>query len=125
MMLRLLRLLRISGMTGGSVLTAVVERECSAKPALPASRLRCTSDAKMTIGHDRNNQCAANTAGRQSRLMSLVESTTNAVVGFLLALATQFVVFPLFGLAVSVASNILIGAVFTIVSLARSYVLRR
>lgn len=61
----------------------------------------------------------------QSRWMSLVEAIVNVVVGYLLALATQFAVFPWFGLAVSVAENLLIGAVFTAVSLARSYVLRR
>jgi hypothetical protein len=34
-------------------------------------------------------------------------------------------VFPLFGIRVSLADNLLIGVVFTVVSLARSYALRR
>lgn len=62
---------------------------------------------------------------RQSRLMSVVEAVTNVVVGYLLAIATQFAVFPLFGVVVSAADNMLIGGIFTAVSLARSYLLRR
>jgi hypothetical protein len=61
----------------------------------------------------------------QSRLMSLVESGTNVAVGFAVALATQFVVFPLFGLHASAREHVMIGLAFTFVSLARSYALRR
>ena len=61
----------------------------------------------------------------QSCLMSLVESVTNVVVGFLLALLTQFTIFPLFGLAVSIADNLVISSIFTAVSLLRSFALRR
>jgi hypothetical protein len=57
--------------------------------------------------------------------MSLVEATTNVVVGYMLAFAIQLAVFPLFGLAVSVADNMLISGIFTAVSLARTYALRR
>ena len=61
----------------------------------------------------------------QSRLMSLVESVTNIVVGHCLAVLTQVLVFPLFGLSVSLGENLGIGAVFTVVSLVRSFALRR
>ena len=61
----------------------------------------------------------------QPRLMSLIEAITNVVVGFLIALATQFAIFPLFGLLVSVTDNLLIGGIFTGVSIVRSYTLRR
>jgi hypothetical protein len=57
--------------------------------------------------------------------MSFVEAVTNVVVGFLLALLTQFTLFPLFGLVVSVADNLIIGCVFTAVSVVRSFTLRR
>src|SRR5687768_2839535 len=63
--------------------------------------------------------------GKQSRTMSLVEASTNVVVGYLLAVVTQFAVFPLFGLTVSVADNLVIGGIFTAVSLLRSFALRR
>ena len=62
---------------------------------------------------------------RQSGLMSLVEAVVNVVVGLLVAVATQIVVFPMFGLATTLGQNLAIGANFTTVSLARSYVLRR
>jgi hypothetical protein len=62
---------------------------------------------------------------RQSRLMSFVEALTNLVVGYLLAVATQFAVFPLFDLAVSLGDNLVIGGIFTAISLIRSFVLRR
>jgi hypothetical protein len=62
---------------------------------------------------------------KQSRAMSLVEATANVVVGFGVAVLAQIAVFPLFGLDVSFADNLLIGAIFTVISIARSYVLRR
>ena len=62
---------------------------------------------------------------KQSRLMSLVESLANVLVGYGVAVAAQMVVFPLFGLAVTVTENLLIGLIFTVVSIVRSYALRR
>ena len=62
---------------------------------------------------------------KQSRLMSLVESLANVLVGYGVVVITQVVVFPLFGLAVTIAENLLIGLVFTGVSIIRSYALRR
>ena len=61
----------------------------------------------------------------QSRWMSFVEAVTNVAVGYIIAVLTQITVFPLFGFRVPMSTNLLIGAIFTIVSLARSYVLRR
>lgn len=61
----------------------------------------------------------------QSRWMSLVESLTNIAVGYGLAVLTQILVFPLFGLQASLGENLLIGAMFTAVSLVRSFALRR
>jgi hypothetical protein len=62
---------------------------------------------------------------KQSRRMSLVEAFTNVVVGFGVAVLTQILVFPLFGLHVSLAENLAIGSLFTIASIGRSYLLRR
>ena len=61
----------------------------------------------------------------QTRKMSAVESVANVAVGYGVAVATQAAVFPLFGLHPSLADNLAIGAVFTVVSLVRSYCLRR
>ena len=62
---------------------------------------------------------------KQSRLMSLVESLANVLVGYVVAVVMQMAVFPLFGLAVTVTENLLIGLIFTAVSIVRSYALRR
>jgi hypothetical protein len=40
--------------------------------------------------------------------MSLVEAMTNVAVGFLLAVLTQVTLFPVLGLSVSAADNLLI-----------------
>ena len=60
-------------------------------------------------------------AMRQSRLMSLVEALVNVAVGYAVAVLTQVMVFPLFGLKTTLPENLAIGAIFTAVSLARSY----
>ena len=62
---------------------------------------------------------------KQSRLMSLVESITNVVVGYGVAVVTQIPIFPVFGLHTTLAENLKMGAVFTVVSIARSFALRR
>ena len=62
---------------------------------------------------------------RQSRLMSRVEAVSNVVVGHLLAVGVQLLVFPLFGLEATLRQGLGIGAVFTLVSLVRGYLLRR
>lgn len=61
----------------------------------------------------------------QSRHMSLIEAVTNVILGYGLAVITQIVVFPWFGLDVSIGENFAIGAVFVGISLLRSYALRR
>lgn len=57
--------------------------------------------------------------------MSLVEAATNVLVGYGVAVATQVMIFPLFGLNASLDQNLAIGSIFTVVSLVRSYALRR
>ena len=61
----------------------------------------------------------------QSHRLSLLEAVTNVVVGYALAVLTQMIVFPWFGLTASLQDNLAIGAAFVGVSLIRSYVLRR
>ena len=63
--------------------------------------------------------------GKQSRRMSLIEAITKVVVGFLVALLTQIIVFPLFDLEVSTGEHLAPGGLFTLASIARSYILRR
>ncbi len=62
---------------------------------------------------------------KQSRLMSFVEAITNVVVGYAIAVVTQILIFPIFGLHTTLAQNLMMGAAFTVVSIARSFALRR
>lgn len=62
---------------------------------------------------------------RQTRSMSLVEAAANVVIGYGVAVTTQVVVFPLFGIHIALSDDLLIGLAFLVVSLVRSYVLRR
>jgi len=62
---------------------------------------------------------------RQSLKHSFVETCTNTAIGYIVALLSQLAIFPMFGIHVPLRSNILIGAYFTIISVARGYVVRR
>lgn len=62
---------------------------------------------------------------RQSRAMSLVESVVNVIVGYGVAVVTQILIFPVFGLHTTLAQNLKMGAIFSFVSIARSFILRR
>lgn len=61
----------------------------------------------------------------QSRTMSFIESCTNIAIGYGVALTAQVIIFPVFGIHIGASDHMLIGALFTAVSLARSYMLRR
>lgn len=62
---------------------------------------------------------------RQSRLRSLREALANVAVGYAVAVLTQLLVFPMIGLTTTLAHHLGISAVFTFVSIMRSYALRR
>lgn len=61
----------------------------------------------------------------QSRKHSALEAVFNVVIGYLVAVLAQIAIFPVFGLYVPLSDNLLIGAFFTVVSLVRSYCVRR
>lgn len=61
----------------------------------------------------------------QTRLGSLIEAVLNILIGYGIALLSQLILFPLFGVNVNLIVNIQLGAWFTFISLVRSYVIRR
>jgi len=61
----------------------------------------------------------------QTKLQSLIEVCTNIFIGFWVALASQLVIFPWFGIEIPLASNLWIGAWFTAIALVRGYIIRR
>ena len=62
----------------------------------------------------------------QSKKRSLFESVTNIMVGCGVALGSQYLIFPMFGIVgVTFGEHLGITVWFTVISLARSYILRR
>jgi hypothetical protein len=62
---------------------------------------------------------------KQSKFMSMLESIINIAVGFGIGLVAQIVFLPMLGVAVSFRQNLIFAAIMTVISIARSYVLRR
>jgi hypothetical protein len=62
---------------------------------------------------------------KQSRLMSFVEALANVAVGYGVAVVTQILIFPVFGLHTTLAQNLQMGVAFTGISIVRSFLLRR
>ena len=62
---------------------------------------------------------------KQSRTMSLVESVANVVLGYGIAVAAQMLLFPVFGMHMSLVQNLKLAGAFTIISICRSFALRR
>lgn len=61
----------------------------------------------------------------QSKRNSLIESFANVAVGYFVAVGSQMVVFPILGIHIEHRTNFIIGLIFTVISLVRSYLLRR
>jgi membrane protein implicated in regulation of membrane protease activity len=61
----------------------------------------------------------------QTRLHSLIEVTANTTIGIVTSIASQMIIFPLYGVNISFLDNVIISLTFLIISIARGYVLRR
>lgn len=61
----------------------------------------------------------------QTKKQSLFESIVNVLIGVLVAVVTQMAIFPWFGIQTNMSQNLSIAAIFTLVSICRSYLLRR
>lgn len=61
----------------------------------------------------------------QSKSHSLIEALTQTVTGFVQGVLTQMVLFPLYGWTPTFSQNLQLVLAFTVVSLARSYLVRR
>jgi hypothetical protein len=63
--------------------------------------------------------------GGQSRGMSLVETVASTAIGLFINTVANYLVLPLWGLHPSVGDSIALAVVFTGLSLARGFMLRR
>lgn len=61
----------------------------------------------------------------QTKLGSLIEACINVAIGFVINMAANFVILPLIGFHITLGQNLFIGVLYTLVSVARSYVIRR
>lgn len=61
----------------------------------------------------------------QTKRQSWIEAGLNVLIGYAVALSAQLVVFPLLGIYIELWKDITIGIIFTVISLIRSYALRR
>lgn len=61
----------------------------------------------------------------QPRIWSLIEVVLSTIVGFAVAMLVQALIFPLYGFHSSAVENLQIAAIFTAVSIIRSYFMRR
>lgn len=62
---------------------------------------------------------------KQTKKGSFAEALTNIAIGYGVAVISNMIVLPAFGYEVSAFDSFAIGFVFTAISLARSYVVRR
>ena len=61
----------------------------------------------------------------QTRLGSLIEAIINVVIGFTINFAANMLIFPLFGFHITPGANLALGLIYTVISVARSYCVRR
>lgn len=61
----------------------------------------------------------------QTRIGSLIEAVINTAIGFGISMLLAVIVYPLFGHSFTMAQNLGITCIFTVVSIARGYILRR
>jgi hypothetical protein len=61
----------------------------------------------------------------QTRLGSLIEACINVLIGFAINFVANMLILPLIGFHITAGQNLFIGVLYTIISVARSYVIRR
>ena len=61
----------------------------------------------------------------QTKKQSLIESITNVIIGYIVAVISNAAILPLFGVNLAFSDSMLIGVWFTVISLIRGYCVRR
>ncbi len=61
----------------------------------------------------------------QSRRSSFIEALINVVIGYWVSFVANALVLPHFGFHITLTQNLTIGFIFTIISIVRSYCIRR
>lgn len=61
----------------------------------------------------------------QRKSHSIIESIINVIIGFGINFTANMLLFPLFGWKIDIKQNITLGIIYTLISICRSYILRR
>lgn len=61
----------------------------------------------------------------QTKLGSFYEACMNVAIGFGINFCANLLIFPLFGFHISPGANFIMGLLYTVISVARSYFVRR
>jgi hypothetical protein len=61
----------------------------------------------------------------QTRKGSFIEAIINVIIGFSINFVANLLILPLIGFQITVGQNLFIGLLYTIISIARSYCIRR
>lgn len=61
----------------------------------------------------------------QTRIGSLIEACINVLIGYVINFCANLIILPLIGFHITLSQNLFIGLLYTVISVARSYVVRR
>lgn len=61
----------------------------------------------------------------QTRIGSFIEACINVLIGYVINFCANLLILPLIGFHISVTQNLFIGLLYTVISVARSYAIRR
>lgn len=62
---------------------------------------------------------------RQTRWGSFIEVSINIFIGYWINFFANLLILPMFGFNVSISDNFIIGFIYTFISVARGYIIRR
>jgi hypothetical protein len=62
---------------------------------------------------------------RQTRWGSFIEVSINIFIGYWINFVANLLILPMFGFNITLSENLLMGFIYTFISVARSYVVRR
>jgi hypothetical protein len=62
---------------------------------------------------------------KQSKKKSLIESVIQTIIGLVTSILIQVILYPMMGIPVTFSQNLIITAVFFVVSIGRGYIVRR
>jgi len=61
----------------------------------------------------------------QTRIMSFTESLANIIIGYCIVFFANLIFLPMFGFNITISQNFILGGIYTVISLLRSYCIRR